>query len=63
MTPPPQALSAGWAGGLEGDANISVVPMAASEKMLAMAAEAEFRRPQRRTLCERLVPMATAECP
>lgn len=41
--------------------NISVVPMAASEKTLAAAAVAEFRGPERRTLCEWLVPMATAE--
>lgn len=36
--------------------------MAASEKMLATTAVAEFRGPERRTLCKRIVPMATAGC-
>lgn len=60
--PPSQALSARWAAGPESDASVSVVPMAASEKMLATTAVAEFRGPERRTLCKRMVPMATAGC-
>lgn len=36
--------------------------MAASEKMLAATAVAEFRAPERRTFCKKMVPTATAEC-